>query len=120
MVLRARVESSVSSVASEWQLAGGGAFGAGLALGGRGAARLGDRIGLGRGALVGEKQLGPGLAQVPGEVVGERAEEDVRLDAVLEAVVDGTQLERALELAEGALNLLELLVGAHDLGRFEL
>jgi hypothetical protein len=59
-------------------------------------------------------------AQVPGEVVGERAEEDVRLDAVLEAVVDGTQLERALELAEGALNLLELLVGAHDLGRFEL
>jgi hypothetical protein len=27
---------------------------------------------------------------------------------------------RPLERAEGALDLLELLVGAHDLGRFEL
>jgi hypothetical protein len=57
---------------------------------------------------------------VPGEVVGEHAEEDVGLDALLEPVVDGAQLEPALERAEGALDLVELLVGAHDVGRFEL
>jgi hypothetical protein len=120
-VFRTRVESSVSRVASEWQ--GSPAvvrLVLGLALGGGGAARLGDRVRLGRRLLVVEQQRLPGLAQVPGEVVGEHAEEDVGIDALLEPVEDGAQLEPALERTEGALDLLELLVGAHDVGRFEL
>jgi hypothetical protein len=35
-----------------------------------------------------KRQRLPGLAQVPGEVVAEHAEEDVRFDAIFEAVVD--------------------------------
>src|SRR5262249_34906999 len=78
-----------------------------------------DGVGGGRWVFVVEEQWLPGLAQVPGEVVGERAEEDVRFDAVFEAVVDRAQLEWAFEGAEGALDLFELFVGADDLGRFE-
>jgi hypothetical protein len=78
--------------------AGGVALGLRLARGRLRAACLGDRVGaLGRLFVVEEQRL-PGAAQVPAEVVGERAEEDVRLDAVLEPVVDRAQLERALSV----------------------
>ena len=42
--------------------------------------------------FVGECHWCPGFAQVPDEVAGEHADEHVGLDAVLEAVVDGTQV----------------------------
>jgi hypothetical protein len=54
---------------------------------------------------------------VPFDVEGEHAEEHVRADAVLEAVVDRADLKLgALEDAEVALDLFELLVGADDVG----
>ncbi len=57
---------------------------------------------------------------MPGQVVGEHAEEDVRPDAVFEAVVDRADLELgALEGAECALDLFEALVGAHDVAGWQ-
>lgn len=67
-----------------------------------------------------EGQLAPGLAQVPFDVEGEHAEEHVRAHALLEAVMDRADLELgALEHTEVALDLLELLVGAHEVGGVE-
>src|SRR5688572_29613908 len=69
------------------------------------------------------------VAQVaPGVVAGglgeadeqqrQPAEQDVGADAVLQAVVDGTQLERGLHVPPGALDLEQLLVAEGDvLGR---
>ena len=66
---------------------------AGLGLGGCRAGRGGDRVGgLGR-FLVGVGQRRPGLAQVPGEVGGEHADQHVAPDALFEAVEDGAQVE---------------------------
>jgi hypothetical protein len=71
--------------------------------------------------LVFEEQGRPGGAQVPGEVVGEHAEQDVRADAGFEVVVDRADLEfGAFERFERALGLLEALVGAHDIVACEL
>jgi hypothetical protein len=68
--------------------------------------------------FVGEGRLAPGVAQVPFDVEGEHAEEHVRADAVFEPVVDPADLQLGpLEDAEVALDLFELLVGAHDVGR---
>ena len=120
-MFRTRVESSVSRVASEWQ---GSPAVVRLVWVLRLAAVERLALATGSGWVGGcssvEQQRLPGPAQVPGEVVGEHAEEDVGLDVLLEPVVDGAQLEPALERTEGALDLLELLVGAHDVGRFEL
>jgi hypothetical protein len=44
----------------------------------------------------------------------------MRSDAVFEPVVDRAQLKRALERAEGPLDLFQLFVGADDVGRREL
>ena len=67
--------------------------------------------------LVCEGELAPGMAQVPLDVEGERAEEDVRADTMLEAVMDRADLELgSLECAKVPLDLLELLVGADDVG----
>ena len=58
---------------------------------------------------------------MPGEVVGEHAEEHVRADAVVEVVVDRADLELgAFEGSERSLDLFEVLVGAHDLAGAEL
>ena len=57
------------------------------------------------------------MAEVPFEVVGEQAEEGVGADAVFAAVADRADLELgALEGAEGAFGVGELLVGADDVG----
>ena len=48
----------------------------------------------------------------------EEADQDVRADPVVGAVVDGAQQQRAFEVAEGALGLQELFVAERDvLGR---
>ena len=53
------------------------------------------------------------LAQVPLDVVGEHAEEDVGSDAVRSSVVDGADLEvHRFEASEGAFDPGEVLVGA--------
>jgi hypothetical protein len=58
---------------------------------------------------------------VPGAVAGEHAEEDVRADSFLEAVVNGADLKlRALESTKAALDLGQQLVGAHHVGGWEL
>ena len=58
---------------------------------------------------------------MPGEVVGEHAQEHVRADALGEAMVDRADLEfGAFEGPERALDVLELFVGAHDLTRGQL
>jgi hypothetical protein len=50
---------------------------------------------------------------MPFDVQGEHAQEDVRADAVLEAVVNRADLQLgALERAKVALDLFELLVSA--------
>jgi hypothetical protein len=74
-------------------LAARGALGLRLASGVTGAGGLGDRIRGERRLLVLEEQRRPSLSEVPGEVVGERAEQHVRAHAVLEAVVDRADLE---------------------------
>ena len=72
-------------------------------------------------AVVAEEQFAPRPRwRCQAQVVGEHAEEDVGADALFEAVVDRADLERALEGAEGALDPLERLVGADDLGGCEL
>jgi hypothetical protein len=50
----------------------------------------------------------------PDQQEGEPADDDVRLDAVLEPVEDGAQLERGLQVAEGALGLAQVLVAERD------
>ena len=88
-------------------VAGGGVLGGGL-VGGLGRALcLRDGVAVGRWGLVGEEQFGPRVTEVPVEVVGERADEDVGADALFEAVADRSDLERAFEGAEGALDLGE-------------
>ena len=73
-------------------LAGGGVFALGFVLGGGGADGFSDRIGVDRALLVGEQQGFPRGFEVPGEVVGEHADQHVRADAVLEAVMDRADL----------------------------
>jgi hypothetical protein len=88
-----------------------------------GALQVGDAGGLlhgAGGALQGDEvealQLGrdPPPALVggafgdPDQQQGEPADDDVGVDAVLEAVEDGAQLERGLEVAEGARGVRKL------------
>jgi hypothetical protein len=51
----------------------------------------------------------------PDQEEGEPADDDVRLDAVLEPVEDGAQLECCLQVAEGAFGLAQVLVAERDL-----
>src|ERR1022692_2347376 len=85
-----------------------GVFGFGLlgAAGGR------DRAGGDGDVLVGEGELGEGGAQVPGEVAGEHADQDVAADSFFQVVVDGPQVQVVgLGDAEVPLDVLEVLVG---------
>ena len=71
--------------------------------------------------LVGVGQRRPGLAQVPGEVGGEHADQHVGPDALFEAVEDGAQVEVVgFDVPEVALDVLEVLVGGHGAGRVEV
>ena len=71
--------------------------------------------------FVGEGQRGQRLAQVPGEVGGEHADQDVGADAVLEAVVDRAQVQVVgFEAAEVAFHLGEVLVGGDHGGGVEV
>jgi hypothetical protein len=89
IVLRVRSASAESRSRKLWQgKPVAVAFGLRLALGLGGAGGPGRGVWLGGGVFVVEEQLGPGLAQVPLEVVGEHAEQDVGAHAVLEPVVD--------------------------------
>ena len=79
-------------------LIAGGPFGLSLMLRGGGTDGFGDGVGTDGPVLVGEQQRFPRGFQVPGEVVGEHADQHVRADAVLEVVVDRADLQlRALE-----------------------
>src|SRR4029079_16684270 len=88
-----------------------------------------ELAGLGEGALGGVGVGGADLAEVgadrapglaaarlgePDEHEGEEADQHVGADAVVFAVEDGPEQERAFEVAEGALGLLELLVAERD------
>ena len=89
-------------------------FGLGGALGGGdGVAGVGD-------VLVGEGELGERVAQVPGEVAGEHADQDVAADPVGEVVVDGPQVQVVdFGDAEVALDVVEVLVGGDRGGGIE-
>jgi hypothetical protein len=54
-------------------------------------------------------------ADKPDEQQGEPAEQDVRADAVLPAVVDRAQVERRLHVPPGPLDLEGLLVPESDI-----
>src|SRR4029077_7171735 len=70
--------------------------------------------------FVGECHWRPGLAQVPDEVAGEQADQHVGFDAVLEAVVDGSQVQVVgLDDAEVAFDVGEVLVAFHHRGGVE-
>ena len=65
--------------------------------------------------FVGECQRRPGLAQVPNQVAGEQADQHVGFDPVLEAVVDGAQVQVVgLDDAEVAFDVGEVLVAFDD------
>ena len=74
-------------------LAAGGLFRLCFLLRCGGADGFRDRIGAGGPVLVGEQQGLPRGFLVPGEVVGEHADQHVRFDAVGEVVVDRTDLQ---------------------------
>ncbi len=85
-------------------------FGARRAFGGR--HRVARR--LGRLILVGKEQFAPGLFQMPLDVVGEHAEEDVGAYTIAQAVMDGADLEvDGLHRPKRALDLREGFVMAH-------
>src|SRR5262249_23493240 len=54
------------------------------------------------------------LAQVPGQVGGEHADQHVAADAVLEPVPDGAQVQVVFEGPEVPLNAGQVLVGGHS------
>ena len=112
-------EQAAAAVAG---LAGGWLFGCwALRCGGGGAAGFGDGVGLVGGCSSLKRSGAQAWREVPGEVVGEHAEEDVCADAVFEAVADRADLELwAFDRFERALDLFELFVGAHDVGGREL
>jgi hypothetical protein len=69
----------------------------------------GDGVAAGRAVLVGEGQRGPGLAQVPGQVAGEHADQHVGFDPVLQPVPDGPQVQVVgLEVPEVAFQVREV------------
>ncbi|MDQ3765666.1 MAG: hypothetical protein M3460_30950 [Actinomycetota bacterium] len=62
--------------------------------------------------FVGEGELGEGLAEVPGEVGGEQAAEDVGPDALFQVVPDGAEIEVVdFDDAEIAFDEGEVFVG---------
>jgi len=68
------------------------------------------------GFLVGVGQRRPGLAQVPGEVGGEHADQYVGFHPLFEAVEDGAEVEVVgFDVPEVALDVFEVLVGGHGL-----
>jgi len=71
----------------------GAGVGCGLGVCVRGAAGRGDGVGSGGWLFVGVGEGGQGLAQVPGEVGGEHADQHVGADPVLQPVVDGAQVQ---------------------------
>src|SRR6185312_11942369 len=89
-------------------------------LGVRGAAGGGDRVVPGGRVLVGEGQRRPCLAQVPGQVAGEHADQHVRFDAFFEPVEHRPQVQVVgLHRPEVALDVPEVFVGGHHAGRAE-
>jgi hypothetical protein len=93
----------------------------GLGLGGRGAAGRGDRAGRGGRGLAGEGQRRPRLAEVPGQVAGEHADQDVGADAFLQPVEHRPQVQVVgLVRAEVPLGVCEVLVGGHHGGAVQV
>ena len=73
-----------------------------------------------RRVLVGVGQRCPGLAQVPGEVGGEHADQHVALDALFQPVEDGPQVQVVgFDVPEVAFDVLEVLVGGDRGGGIE-
>src|SRR5208282_3866380 len=80
----------------------------------------GDRVAGGGRVLVGEGQRRPRAAQVPGEVAGQHADKHVGLDAFLEPVEDGPQVQVVgFDVPEVPLDVFEVLVGGDHGGRVE-
>ena len=88
---------------------------AGGALGG------GDGVVAGGWLLVGVGQWGEGAAQVPDEVLGEHADQDVSFDAVGESVVDGPQVKVVdFDVAPVAFHIGQVFVGDDHVGGVEV
>ena len=126
MVLAVRVPRSASkrSEAVHGEVVGGALSGGLGACGGRAPGLLdhGGALLLGSGrVVVVEQERLEGLAHVPLDVVGEHAQEDVRPHPVGAAVVDRAYLQvDGLEGPKGALDLRQVLVGAHGLCGIEV
>ena len=105
--------------AAQW-VAGGVVFAGGLGVGVGGALRGCDGVVALGWVFVGECQWRPGLAQVPDQVAGEHADQHVGFDAVVEAVVDGAQVQVVgLDDAEVAFDVGEVLVAVDHCGGVE-
>src|ERR1017187_10816386 len=81
---------------------------------------MGDRVGGGGDVLVGEGELGECLAQVPGEVGGEHADQHVAADVSFEVVAGGPQAGVVgLGDAEVPPGVFEVLAGGDGTGGIE-
>src|SRR5207253_10025766 len=88
--------------------------------GGCGALRWGGGAGGRGGCLVGVGQRRPCLAQVPGQVGGEHADQHVGLDAFFEPVEDRAQVQVVgFDVPEVPLDVFEVLVGGDHGGGAE-
>ena len=79
----------------------------------------GDGVGAWGWVLVGVGERRPGLAQVPGQVAGEHADQHVGADAVVEPVPDGAQVQVIFADLEVGLDAGEVFVGGHGTGCVE-
>jgi hypothetical protein len=77
-------------------------------------------IGAVRDVFVGVGEWGERLSEVPRDVGGEHAEEDVRADSFGQVVEDGPQIEVVdFDDSEVAFDVCEVLVGGDDAGRVQ-
>ena len=81
----------------------------------------GDRASLAGRVLVGEGQRRPRLAEVPGQVAGQHADQHVGFDTFFQPVEDRPQVQVVgFDVPEVPLGVLEVLVGGHHGGAVQL
>src|ERR1700682_447743 len=113
------VEQSLVAVGA--QVGVGGGFSRCFGVGVGGSAGGCDRVVAFGWVFVGEGQRGQRFTQVPGQVGGEHADQDVGADAVLEAVIDRAQVQVVgVDAAEVAFHAGQVFVGADHGGGVQI